>query len=138
MATTHGQTYTPTYRSWESMKYRCTCASYSLYREYGGRGITYCKQWESFENFLNDMGHRPVGKTLDRIDSNGNYELSNCRWADAVMQRRNRRDVVWHDVNGEKMLIEDIAKIIGITSKLLSQWLTRDKLTLTQALARKK
>ena len=84
------------------------------------------------------MGHRPAGKTLDRIDTDGNYEPSNCRWADASTQRRNRRDVVWHEINGEKMLLEDIAKIIGITSKLLSQWLTREKLTIAQALERKK
>jgi len=138
MAIKHGQTYTPTYRSWEAMKYRCNRESYSLYREYGGRGITYCERWEKFENFFADMGHRPAGKTLDRIDTDGNYEPSNCRWADASTQRRNRRDVVWHEVNGEKMLLEDIAKIIGITSKLLSQWLTRDKLTIAQALERKK
>lgn len=61
------------------------------YRYYGGRGIEVCKHWYEFENFLADMGERTPGLTLDRIDPNGNYELSNCRWATAAEQGRNKR-----------------------------------------------
>lgn len=82
---------TPTYYSWASMKKRCTNPNEENYYLYGGRGITFCKQWDLFTNFLNDMGERPYGKTLDRIDPNGNYEPSNCRWATNLQQGRNKR-----------------------------------------------
>jgi hypothetical protein len=88
----HGMFGTPTYRSWLHMKERCTNSRCHAYASYGGRGITVCERWSaSFENFLADMGKRPDGKTLDRIDNDGNYEPSNCRWATASEQRRNQR-----------------------------------------------
>jgi len=74
------------------MKQRCDNPSTNGYENYGGRGITYCKRWESFENFLDDMGERPKGKTLDRIDVNDNYEPDNCRWATAKEQAANVRE----------------------------------------------
>lgn len=88
-----GAERTPTYISWMSMRARCTNPNHRDYRHYGGRGITVCDRWiDSFENFLADMGERPSGTTIDRIDNDAGYELGNCRWADAVTQRRNRRD----------------------------------------------
>lgn len=85
---------TPEYKSWKAMKERCRNESAPNYHLYGGRGITVCDRWlgdDGFINFLADMGARPEGSTLDRKDTNGNYEPSNCRWSTASEQAKNRR-----------------------------------------------
>jgi len=82
----------PTYSSWAAMMARCFNPENKHYADYGGRGITVCDRWRSFENFLADMGERPPGKTLDRFpDGDGNYEPGNCRWATPSEQVRNSR-----------------------------------------------
>jgi hypothetical protein len=89
--TTHGMYKTPVYQSWDSMIQRCTNPATKKFSDYGGRGIAVCERWLAFENFYADMGDRPEGHTLDRINVNGNYEPGNCRWATAKQQSRNKR-----------------------------------------------
>lgn len=92
---THGATYSRTWNSWMAAKSRCFCKTDPAYGNYGGRGITMCDRWRhSFETFLADMGERPVGRTLDRKNNDGNYEPGNCRWATAFEQTHNRRQKV--------------------------------------------
>lgn len=84
--------YSPTYHSWQAMLSRCRYADRDIERKYAKRGISVCDRWRVFENFLEDMGERPNGKTLDRVDVNADYGPDNCRWATPTEQARNRRN----------------------------------------------
>lgn len=87
-----------TYRIWYAARSRCRWRAHHAYARYGGKGVQLCPRWDSFLNFLEDMGHPPSPEhTLDRIDSNGNYEPSNCRWATRAQQNANRSSIVLVD-----------------------------------------
>jgi hypothetical protein len=88
---THGMTGSREYRTWSGMIQRCTNPKNTKFKSYGGRGIKVCKRWIKFSNFFKDMGIRPIGMTLDRIDTNGDYKLSNCKWSTIWEQNNNSR-----------------------------------------------
>jgi hypothetical protein len=117
---THGQACkTSEYWIWRCMKQRCYLESHLSYPNYGGRGIFVCDRWlNSFENFFEDMGPRPGPEySLDRWPNNdGNYEPGNVRWGTDDQQRRNKRNNIWLEHNGKKMIIADWAKELGMKS----------------------
>lgn len=111
---THGKS-SPTYNTWQSMRNRCNNPNAHDYKNYGGRGIKVCKEWDSFPKFLSDMGERPKGTTLDRIDVNGAYCKKNCRWATPKMQALNMRTTCLLEYQGEVDSIHGWSQRLGVT-----------------------
>lgn len=114
--TTHGMSHTPIYRMWWGMICRCKHPVTNNYDSYGGRGISVCDRWLKFENFYADMGDRPEGFTLERRDTNGNYEPGNCYWTTNRDQQRNKRTNVKVDWNGQNWILADLCCHLGIYS----------------------
>jgi len=114
--TIHGMYGTPEYKSWCSMKRRCNTVTDDNYHNYGGRGITVYPAWnDSFQAFFDDMGKRPSSKhSLDRIDNDGDYEPTNCRWATAVEQGNNRRTNTLITIGDKTQTIKQWANEMGI------------------------
>ena len=117
---THGKSKTPVYKIWNYMIKRCNNPKYPYYYDYGGRGIKVCDRWMKFENFYEDMGERPEGKSLDRIDNDGDYCKENCRWATRMEQNNNKRNNIILTLNGESHTLSDWGRILGIKHNTLS------------------
>lgn len=106
----------PTYGSWSHMKTRCNNPNYPFFENYGGRGITYCERWSKFDNFLEDMGERPKGRySLERIDNEGNYEPSNCKWIPLGNQAYNTTRSANLTYKGKTKCMAEWAKILNVS-----------------------
>ena len=121
----HGQSLTPEYKAWKSMRYRCNVPTSHAYPNYGGRGVRVCADWDhprGFDAFYRDMGPKPSARhTLDRIDSNGDYSPENCRWSDWVTQENNRRINVRITFNGVTHTAAEWSRIVGVPQRCLRQ-----------------
>lgn len=118
----HGQYLSRTYKTWAGMIQRCTNPRKRYYEHYGGRGILVCDRWRNdFESFRADMGECPEGLSLDRIDVNGNYEPSNCRWATRAEQMNNTRTVTRLTVDGATKTLHEWASEKGINPRTLQK-----------------
>lgn len=122
-STRHGGWGSPTHSSWDSMIQRCKNKNQTSYKRYGGVGITVCDRWLLYENFLADMGPRPDGMSLDRIDPLGSYTIENCRWANRELQSRNRvkrtttleEAAFIRDMYSKGVLPKEIQRMTGLT-----------------------
>lgn len=127
----HGKTDSPTFYSWRSMIARCTLPEHRAYKYYGGKGIAVCDSWlekkgVGLKNLINDIGERPSkDHSIDRIDSNGNYEPSNCRWADRIVQQSNKSNNNKLEHNGRIETVTEWARITGIKMTTLKERLVR-------------
>jgi len=116
----HGKWNTPEHRVWTQIRQRCLNPKNKHYIYYGGRGITICERWHRFTAFMEDMGPRPDGMTVERIDTNKGYEPENCRWATWDEQRHNKRNNRWFTFNGKTLILADWARELGVSKYLLS------------------
>lgn len=126
---THGHAprskVTRTYQTWQGMLQRCTNPLNPKFQDYGGRGITVCERWQTFENFLADMGIRPNGLSIDRINNDGNYEPGNCKWATRKEQMNNTRSNRWITFKGQTWRFREWAEQLGISETSLYRRLER-------------
>lgn len=132
----HGQSRTPLYRLWLSMRSRCRNPRHPTYPYYGGRGIRVCRRWAKFVNFAEDMAPRPDGLELERIDNNGNYTPKNCRWATHREQMNNTRVNRIVEWRGQRLNVTQWAHRLGLTQTQLESRVRRGKMTIEQALTR--
>lgn len=123
----NGKKRTAEYRAWAHMIGRATCPTDTAAKNYSQRGITVCERWRnSFRAFFSDMGPKPSPKhTLERINNDGNYEPTNCRWATRREQNRNRRSCIWITFNGRNLLASDWARELNIKRSTLDNRLTK-------------
>lgn len=125
LMTKHGMARTKIYRTWTRMKSRCLNRGDRKYADYGARGIKVCKRWMRFENFAEDMGEPGKEMTIERINNNGDYEPSNCRWATLEEQAQNKRTTLRITVSGKTMRAEQWARATGIPAKEIRRRLHR-------------
>ena len=134
----HGQTSngkrTSEYRTWSAMKDRCNNNNDKGHRMYGGRGISVCKEWHDFRNFFKDMGKRPPGMSLERINNDGNYEPDNCKWASLKEQANNKTSNRLISFYGTTKTISEWCDCLNIAygtlhNRLILGWSIRKTLT---------
>lgn len=116
---------TPTWKSWKSMHDRCYLKTHKSYKDYGGRGISVCTRWNDFERFLDDMGERPTGKQLGRINNELGYSPKNCRWETPVENCNNRRSNRKITQDGVTRTVSEWARLIGLHPSTLSKRLEK-------------
>lgn len=127
----HKASLRPSYNTWRGMKARCDDPRNISFKNYGAKGITYCERWKVFQNFIDDMGLRPEGLTLDRIDPAGNYEPSNCRWLSVTEQIRSRRNSLTY--NGKPLI--EACKEAGLKYETVHSRITRRGWSIEKALS---
>lgn len=132
--TTHGMCGTPEYRTWQSMLNRCTNANEPSFKDYGGRGISICEAWNSFEQFYADMGDKPEGHSIERIDVNADYTPQNCVWATSKEQANNTRSNVNIEYNGVTKTLAQWADEFSVPYWKLHQRIYRDGLSFVDAI----
>lgn len=121
----HGQIKSDSYRSWRAMKRRCLDVRHPFYKNYGAKGITVCERWMDFRNFYEDMGDRPEGTTLDRLDNKMGYYKANCRWATKKQQIANRSNSKYFLIDGEKKTMTEWANVYKVNPRLIHSRVTR-------------
>lgn len=135
--TVHGlsKKYPLAYRSWKDLRQRCTNPNHKDFKDYGGRGIFVCEEWNSFEVFFNDMQERTKNQSIDRINVNDGYHAKNCRWADGVQQAQNKRNNNNVIVNGKLIAITQLARDCGVDRKTIAYRLKIGK-TIDEAISK--
>lgn len=134
---THGLRHSREYESWAAMRSRCKNKNNACYEDYGGRGISIAQRWNDFQAFIDDMGPRPLGHSLDRKNNEGDYGPDNCRWANAETQANNKRNNRIITFQGETMTLPNWARRVGlevptIRRRLDFGWSTMEALTLAK------
>lgn len=122
------------YEVWKGMKKRCYNESFKSFCHYGGRGIKVCDRWMDFWAFLEDMGERPEGMSIDRIDVNGDYCKENCRWATQLEQSRNKTTTIYVELDGEVVKLADLAEKYGISNQTLNGRIFKSGMSVKEAL----
>lgn len=140
-STTHGHAargaYDSTYNTWAAMIQRCTNTSLENYPRYGGRGITVCERWrESFVAFLEDVGNRPEGTSIERINNDGNYELSNVRWATRAEQSNNKANSRRVEYEGAMLTVAELADRVDLPYDALYKRLFYRRMSVADAIAK--
>jgi len=120
----HDSCDTPTYKSWSAMHYRCS-PKHDQAADYHGRGIRVCERWFDYDNFFADMGVRPDGCTIDRIDNDGNYEPSNCQWSTRLQQAQNQRTNHKVTVDGVSRTLSAWSRVYGVHAATIHYRLKR-------------
>ena len=123
-----------TYSSWANMMTRCEWGGHPSYKNYGAIGIRVCKRWHKYKNFKDDMGERPVNKSIDRLDNNKGYDPENCRWSSKTEQSLNKKKTRWVEYQEKRMPLPVFAESIGVSIKAFRSRLVRRKYDLQKTL----